>query len=141
MIVTHKYKLKPSESQAKIMLNWITMLRSHYNYCLRDRIEAYEEVKAPRLGEYCDLRTKAHCTPLTCSISKNSNLGEPFKKNGKKRSAYEQQSSELPRLKKSHPWYKLIHSTVLQQNLRRLDKAFQNFFQAGKGYPRAKSQW
>lgn len=139
MIVTHKYKLKPSESQEKIILNWISMLRSHYNYCLRDRIEAYEEVKTPRLGEYCDLRTKAHCTPLTCSVSKNSNLGEPFKNNGKKRNAYEQQSSELPSLKKSHPWYKTIHSTVLQQNLRRLDKAFQNFFD-GRGYPKFKKR-
>ncbi|WP_342596872.1 transposase [Cyanobacterium aponinum UTEX 3222] len=140
MIVTHKYKLKPSESQEKIILNWITMLRSHYNYCLRDRIEAYEEVKTPRLGEYCNLRTKAHCTPLTCSVSKNSNLGEPFKNNGKKRNAYEQQSSELPSLKKSHPWYKAIHSTVLQQNLRRLDKAFQNFFDGGRGYPKFKKR-
>lgn len=48
MIVTHKYKLKPSESQEKIILNCISMLRSHYNYSLRDRIEAYEEVKATR---------------------------------------------------------------------------------------------
>ncbi|MTF38326.1 RNA-guided endonuclease InsQ/TnpB family protein [Cyanobacterium aponinum] len=139
MIVTHKYKLNPSESQEQKMRDWISMLSSHYNYCLRDRIEAYEEVKAPRLGEYCDLRTRDSRTPLTCSISKNSNLGEPFKNNGKKRNAYEQQSSELPSLKKSHPWYKTIHSTVLQQNLRRLDKAFQNFFD-GRGYPKFKKR-
>ena len=139
MIVTHKYKIRPSVSQQQVIKDWINKLRSHYNYCLRDRIEAYEQVKYPKLGEYCDLKTKAHCYPLTCSISKNSSLGEPFKKSGKKRSAYEQQSSELPILKKFRPWYKIIHSTVLQQNLRRLDRAFQNFFD-GRGYPKFKKR-
>jgi putative transposase len=67
-------------------------------------------------------------------------LGEPWKKGGKKRSAYEQQSSNLPILKKERPWYSQIHSTVLQQNLRRLDAAFKKFFQEGKGYPKFKSR-
>lgn len=115
------------------------MLRSHYNFCLRDRIEAYEQVKSPKLGNYSDLRTKASCCPLTCSISPNSQLGEPFKKAGKKRNAYEMQSSELPILKKARPWYKKIHSTVLQPNLRRLDTAFKNFFD-GRGYPKFKTR-
>jgi len=139
MIVTHKYKLNPSQSQEQVMRDWISMLRSHYNFCLRDRINAYEEVQAPRMGNYSDLKSKAPCCPLTCSVSKNSSLGDPYKKNGKKRSAYEQQSSELPILKKTHPWYKAIHSTVLQQNLRRLDTAFQNFFD-GRGYPKFKKR-
>jgi putative transposase len=51
------------------------------------------------------------------------------------------QSSELPLLKKARPWYKNIHSTVLQQNLRRLDTSFQNFFtQKDRGYPRFKTK-
>lgn len=49
------------------------------------------------------------------------------------------QSSELPTLKKTRVWYKKIHSTVLQQNLRRLDTAFKNFFD-GKGYPKFKTR-
>ena len=49
------------------------------------------------------------------------------------------QSSELPFLKQARPWYKNIHSTVLQQNLRRLKTAFQNFFD-GKGYPKFKTR-
>jgi putative transposase len=91
------------------------------------------------MGNYCDLRTHGKCCPLTCSISKNSSLGEPFKTNGKKRSSYETQSSELPNLKKARPWYQKIHSTVLQQNLRRLNTAFKNFFE-GKGYPKFKTK-
>ena len=120
MILAYKYKLKASLSQEIIMTNWVSMLRSHYNFCLRDRIEAYEQVKYPKLGNYSDLKTKAPCCPLTCSISPQSQLGEPFKKSGKKRNAYEMQSSELTFLKQARPWYKKIHSTVLQQNLRRL---------------------
>ncbi|MDJ0730160.1 MAG: transposase [Crocosphaera sp.] len=139
MIIAYKYKLKPSPSQEITMTNWLSMLRSHYNFCLRDRISAYEQVKSPKLGNYSDLKTKAPCCPLTCSISDQSQLGEPFKKAGKKRNAYEMQSSELPVLKKARPWYKTIHSTVLQQNLRRLDTAFKNFFE-GRGYPKFKTR-
>ncbi len=139
MILAYKYKLKVSPSQEITMTNWLLMLRSHYNFCLRDRIEAYEQVKSPKLGNYSDLKTKGDCCPLTCSISHQSQLGEPFKKSGKKRNTYEMQSSELPVLKKARPWYKNIHSTVLQQNLRRLDTAFKNFFE-GRGYPKFKTR-
>lgn len=139
MIIAYKYKIHPNTSQKAIMENWLNMLRSHYNYCLRDRINSYEQVSQPKLGNYCDIRTKAECCPLTCSISKNSGMGEPFKTNGKKRSAYEMQSSELPILKKARQWYQQIHSTVLQQSLRRLNAAFHNFF-SGRGYPKFKTR-
>ncbi|MGK7880405.1 MAG: RNA-guided endonuclease InsQ/TnpB family protein [Crocosphaera sp.] len=139
MILAYKYKLKASASQEIKMTNWLSMLRSHYNFCLRDRIEAYEQVKFPKLGNYSDLKTKAPCCPLTCSISNKSQLGGAFKKSGKKRNALEMQSSELPSLKKARPWYKKIHSTVLQQNLRRLETVFENFFD-GRGYPQFKTR-
>lgn len=139
MILAHKYKLKPSKTQQEIMRRWLAMLRSHYNFGLRDRMEAYEQVTQPKLGNYCVLRTQAECCPLTSCISKNSNLGEPFRVNGKKRNAYEMQSSELPSLKKARPWYQKVHSTVLQQNLKRLDTAFKNFFE-GKKYPKFKTR-
>jgi putative transposase len=127
MIVAYKYKLKPNCSQVAQMVNWLDLLRCHYNFCLRDRRDSYEQFTQPKLGNYCDLRTKAECCPLTCSVSKNSQLGEPYKGN-KKRNAYEMQSSELPSLKQARPWYKGVHSTVLQQNLRKLDTAFKNFW-------------
>lgn len=139
MLVSYQFKLKPKLSQVAVMEQWLSMLRAHYNFCLRDRIESYEQVKSPKLGNYCDLDTEAECCPLTCSVSKNSNLGYPYKANGKKRNAYEQQSSELTNLKKTRPWYAEIHSTVLQQNLKRLEVAFKNFFE-GRGYPRFKTK-
>ena len=121
------------------MANWLNMLRANYNFSLRDRIEAYEQVRSPTLGKYSRLDNQGQCCPLTCSVSKNATIGTPWKNNGKKRSAYEQQSSNLPILKKERPWYKDINSTVLQQNLKRLNKAFDNFFK-GKGYPKFKNR-
>jgi putative transposase len=137
------FKLKPSATQHNLMLKWLDMLRASYNFNLRDRIEAYEQVLAPILGNFSRLNNQGECCPLTCYVSRNSFLGEPWKNSKntiKKRSAYEQQSSNLPLLKQQRPWYKTIHSTVLQQNLRRLDVAFANFFEQGKGYPKFKSR-
>ena len=139
MFVAYCYKLKPSSLQAKKMLNWLNMLRANYNFCLRDRIEAYEQLRFPILGNYSRLDNQGECCALTCSVSQNATIGIPWKNNGKKRNAYEQQSSNLPILKKEKPWYKTINSTVLQQNLKRLHESFNNFFQ-GRGYPRFKNR-
>ena len=64
-----------------------------------------------------------------------------YKKHGKSISYYEQQN-ELPQLKKELPEFKEVYSQVLQDVLRRLDKAFKNFFRRLKqgerraGFPR-----
>ncbi|NEQ81028.1 MAG: IS200/IS605 family element transposase accessory protein TnpB [Moorea sp. SIO2I5] len=133
-------KLKPSRQQEATMSNWLDMLRSQYNYLLRDRIDSYDQAKAPRLGNYCDLKSKGEVCPLTCSVSKSHSIGYPWKnhKNNPRRNAYEAQSSSLPILKKERPWYKAINSTVLQQTLRQLDVAFSKFFKGETGYPKPK---
>lgn len=66
MILAHVYKLKPSTSQSKKMNDWLDMLRAFYNFCLRDRIEAYEQVRSPILGNYSRLDNQGECCPLTC---------------------------------------------------------------------------
>jgi putative transposase len=63
---------------------------------------------------------------------------------------YLQQQNELPAIKKGFPEYASVHSQVLQETLRRLDRAYQNFFRrvaerrnGGKvkaGFPRFKSE-
>ncbi|WP_287360284.1 transposase [Moorena sp. SIO3B2] len=140
MQLGYRYKLKPSRQQEATMNRWLDMLRSQYNYLLRDRIESYSQVKAPRLGNYCDLKSKGEVCPLTCSVSKSHSVGYPWKSNTKnpRRTAYEAQSSSLPILKKQRPWYKGINSTVLQQALRQLDVAFSKFFKGETGYPKPK---
>ena len=73
-----------------------------------------------------------------------------YKKNKTKLSCYDQ-IKEIPKLKKEKPELKEVYSQTLQDVVRRLDKAFQNFFRRieeskkGKiqkpGYPRFKGYW
>ncbi|MBD1878389.1 RNA-guided endonuclease TnpB family protein [Coleofasciculus sp. FACHB-T130] len=143
MFASFVYKLKPSPRQAATMERWLDMLRGQYNFRLKERIEAYEQVRSPILGNYCDIKSQAECCPLTCSVSKSTLYGSPWKTDkktgaGKRRSAWEIQSADLVRLKQERPWYKEMSCVVLQQMLRQLDTAFQNFFEQGRGYPRFK---
>ncbi|WP_293112665.1 transposase [Moorena sp. SIO4G3] len=140
MQLGYSYKLKPNQQQKSKMNRWLDMLRLQYNYLLRDRNDSYDQAKTPRLGNYCELKSGGEACPLTCSVSKNYSIGYPWKKSHKnpRRSAYEAQSSSLPILKKERPWYKSIHSTVLQQTLRQLDVAFAKFFKGETGYPKPK---
>jgi len=124
------------------MARCLHLLRLQYNWRLRERIDAYEQVSAPKLGEYSDIETLAVIYPLTCSVSKSALYGEPWKqpKKGevKKKSTYEQQSSDLPNLKRERPWYKDVPSQPLQQMLKQLDDAFQSFFKGLSDFPKPK---
>ncbi len=140
------YKLRPNVGQSNKMDNWIDMLRSQYNWSLADRITQYNQQFIQ--GDYCDIRTKVEACPLTCFVSKNGATGEPWKdtktdKEGNlknpRRSAGDIQITALPELKKSRPWYADIDSTVLQQNVKRLDTAYKNFFD-GRGFPKFKNR-
>ncbi|MDJ0797871.1 MAG: transposase [Calothrix sp. MO_167.B12] len=146
MLINYVYKLRPNISQSTKMSNWVDMLRSHYNWCLNDRLTQYSQQYIQ--GNYCDIRTKAEACPLTCFVSKNGATGEPWKdskldQEGKaknpRRSAGDIQITALPQLKKSRPWYQTIDSTVLQQNVKRLDTAYKNFYE-GRGFPRFKNR-
>ena len=48
---------------------------------------------------------------------------------------------ELPKVKKALPEYKKIHSQVLQDVLRRLERASKDFSNGIRGYPRFKPAW
>lgn len=124
------------------MDSWLNMLKCQYNFRLAERIEAYQQTRIE--GTYCDLRTQAEITPIACSLSKSALYGGVFKtkKDGSaaKRSGYEIQSADLVNLKATRPWYKEIYSAVLQQMLKQLDTAFQNFFKQGRGFPKFRSR-
>ena len=143
MRVSYQYKLRPNQNQFNVMDSWLDMQRSLYNWLLADRIDGYYQTFI--MGDYCDTRTKAECSPLTCSLSKNSNLHNPWKnpdKNGlvKKRSASLMQDAYLAEMKQTRPWYKTIHSNVLQMLVKRLDTAMEGFFKHGRGFPGFKNR-
>jgi putative transposase len=140
MILAHVYKLKPNNSQSGKMNDWLNMLRSFYNFCLRDRIEAYEQARSPIMGNYSRLDNQGECCPLACSVSKSATVGYPWSNKHEKRSAGHQQSSYLPQLKTFRPWYKRIDANVQQMNLRRLNTAYAKFFDDAGNYPKFKTR-
>ncbi|MEG5061821.1 transposase [Microcoleus sp. A2-C5] len=146
MLTNYIYKLRPNQTQVLKMSAWVNMLRSHYNWCLNDRITQYNQQFIQ--GDYCDIRTYGEVSPLTCFVSKSGATGNPWKddkfdREGKarnpRRSAADIQITALPELKIARPWYAQIDSTVLQQNVKRLDTAYKNFFE-GRGFPRFKNR-
>src|SRR5437773_1880491 len=65
---------------------------------------------------------------------------EAYRRAGKSMNYYDQ-ANQLPAVKEARPEYKSIHSQVLQDVLRRVDRAFGAFFRrvkagAAPGYPR-----
>jgi len=146
LLTNYVYKLHPNQTQDSKMSNWVDMLRSHYNWCLNDRITQYNQQLIQ--GNYCDIRTQSEVSPLTCYVSKNGATGNPWKdsktdKEGKiknhRRTAGDIQITALPDLKTARPWYSRIDSTFLQQNVKRLDTAYKNFFE-GRGFPKFKNR-
>ncbi len=136
MILGYCYKLRQNISQSRAIDRWIDLLRANYNWSLADRIDAYYQRYI--CGDYCDLRTKVVISPLSCLLG--GATGNPWSNKGKKRSPVNIQITELPNLKQARPWYDEIDSTVLQQNLRRLDNAYNNFFQQNRGFPKFKNR-
>ncbi|NJO93513.1 MAG: hypothetical protein HC820_02505 [Hydrococcus sp. RM1_1_31] len=137
MQVAWKFKLIPSPTQSKTLTQWQQRIRALVNLCLADRIDSYNQTFA--LGEFCDLRSKGVASPLFCSVNKSASLGNPWKVNdpskrrgtgafNPRRSAYEMHSNLSTTWRSSKPWYSEVSADVLQQAIRNLDKAFQNFF-------------
>jgi putative transposase len=54
--------------------------------------------------------------------------------------SYTKYSKQLPQLKKEYTWLKEVDSIALQQSLKDLDRAFQNFFSGKNNYPKFKSK-
>jgi putative transposase len=63
-----------------------------------------------------------------------------YKETGQGLSYYDQQK-QLPSFKAKHPEYQKVPSQSLQDVLRRLDHAFQNFFAKRAGFPRFKDKF
>lgn len=163
--VAYKFKLRLNSAQSAQLEEWQHLVGYVQNRSLGDRIYSYsktfvegaycdlyakQEINIEHL--YCDIETKAICSPIYCSVNKSASLGTPWKENnpnlwrGKKeglqqkefnprRSALEMHSSWLPDLKSERPEYKQVYSNVLQQALRNVDKASSNFFAGRAEFP------
>lgn len=124
MRTCYQYRLKPTKEQAKVIDNILDMLRCQYNYQLAQRFNWYEQNR-------CSID---RCSLVVCHLPE---LAE-------KPNRFSQQAS-LTQLKQDRPWYKSIHSQVLQEVPKRVEIAFDKWLAGdsnGKksGRPRFKAQ-
>jgi putative transposase len=124
MLLTHQYKLNPTDTQALTLETWGELLRRHWNYAL---------------GQRLDWLNRTRCPIDRCSLVSES-IGEIPEKVD-----YYSQASELRQTKERFPEYKEIYADCQQQNLMRLDKAWKRWLvpdKSGKrgGRPRFKKR-
>ncbi|NEO16005.1 MULTISPECIES: transposase [unclassified Moorena] len=105
MRIAYQYRLKPTKYQQTKIDNWLSMLCAQYNYLLADRFYWYEQN-----------RCSINACPLVCHLPELRDNPD-----------YYSQKKTLPNLKKTHPWYKEIHSQVLQDVVKRVKLAFDRF--------------
>ncbi|MDJ0620633.1 MAG: transposase [Calothrix sp. MO_192.B10] len=102
MRTSYQYKIKPTKLQREKIDNILEMLRHQYNYLLAQRFDWYEQNR-------CSID---RC-PLVCHLPEL-----------KEKPNYYNQKASLTQLKKDRPWYKDIHSQVLQEVPKKVELAF-----------------
>lgn len=123
MNITHQYKLLPTNAQKVTMNRWLDMCRAEYNYLLAERFNWWERN-----------RNDINSCPLICHLPEL-----------KDNSDYYSQKRGLVPLKQDRPWYKSIHSQVLQDCVNRVKLAFDRFIKGDvsgsrSGKPRFKAK-
>ncbi|MEH2125865.1 RNA-guided endonuclease InsQ/TnpB family protein [Nostoc sp.] len=108
----------------KIIDNTLDMLRCQYNYQLGQRFEWFEQ-------RFC---SRDRCSLVVCHIPELKDKPNRFS-----------QQATLTQLKKDRPWYKSIHSQVLQEVPKKVELAFDRWLKGdvnGKrsGKPRFKAK-
>ena len=121
MRTSYQYRLQPNKEQAAKIDNTLEMLRYQYNYQLAQRFDWYDKNR-------CSID---RC-PLVCHLPELSEKPNRFS-----------QQAGLKQLKKERPWYKAIHSQVLQEVPKKVEIAFDRWLKGdcnGKksGRPRFK---
>jgi IS605 OrfB family transposase len=125
VIKSYKYRLYPNKQQIRKLTETLNECRELYNASLQERRDAYNFHIKQHSNYYDEATRKQRTSELTTS--------------------YYDQAKQLPEIKELREEYKDIHSQVLQDVLRRVDKAFQAFFRRVKcgetpGYPRYKGR-
>ena len=102
--LAYKFKLKPTTAQVAIFDDWLEQCRRVYNYALRERKDWYKS--------------------RSCRIDACSLQSEYIIPASSPRPTYSSQCKALTQARKNSPQLLRVQSQVLQQTLRRLEKAF-----------------
>jgi putative transposase len=163
MLVRWNFKMLPTKIQEVTLSEWLVTLRKHRNFALRERSIGFETNNKDAnstieyaYGAYCDLVDKVEygsCCPLTCPIIKHGVIPTDFslatklsrltdKVTGEKTKVVKWDSpggiqmKVTTHLRNTLDSFASIESTVLQNNISKLDTAFNNFWKCGRGYPK-----
>lgn len=116
--LTYTYRVHPDIDKEAKMLLWLEQCRRVYNYALRQRKDWINSRK---------------CRVDACSLAHEYIISAhtPYPD-------YYKQQNALTQAKKNIPEFKAVHSQVLQDALKRLDRAFKMRTERGFGFPRFK---
>ncbi|MDJ0735523.1 MAG: transposase [Nostocaceae cyanobacterium] len=116
--LTYSYRIYPGLDQEAQMLDWLEQCRRVYNYALAERKDWMNSRKCP--VNACSIRHE-YIIPVDVSYPD-----------------YYKQQNALTKAKDVIPELKAVHSQVLQDALKRLDKSFKFMQSRGFGFPRFK---
>ncbi|MEM8778884.1 MAG: transposase [Cyanobacteria bacterium P01_G01_bin.49] len=121
LTMTYEFKLQPTSEQIAIIEQTLDVCRSVWNFALLKRKDWCASRKSP---------------VNACSINSEYIISadEPF-------CDYHKQAKQLTEAKKQYPQLKTVHSQVLQQTLRTLDRAWDEMKVRGFGFPRFKNKY
>lgn len=107
----YEFKVKPTSAQVAIFQDGLEQCRQVYNYALRERKDWVNSRKSPI--NVCSIRYE-YIIPADVPAPK-----------------YNSQAVALTQAKKSNPELRKVQSQVLQQTLKRLEKAFKGMWNIG----------
>ena len=121
LTLTYTYKLEPTAEQIEYIENTLNVCRAVWNFALGLR------------KDWC----KSRSSPINaCSIEGEyiMSVDEPFPN-------YHVAAKQLTEAKKNNDWLKSANAQVLQQTLRKLDRAWDDMQKRGFGFPRFKNKY
>ncbi|MFL5628691.1 MAG: RNA-guided endonuclease InsQ/TnpB family protein [Ktedonobacteraceae bacterium] len=123
LMKSYKFRLYPTKKQVETLEWTLDHCRDLYNAALDERKSAYRVTRKVPVAMWGSVATVNEAAARGLSIS------------------YHEQALQLPQIKEICPEYKQIHSQVLQDVLKRVDKGMKAFFRRVKngekaGYPR-----
>jgi len=116
--LTYEFKLKPTTGQTAIFEDWLEQCRRVYNYALAERKDWFKS---------------RSCQINGCSIRSEFIIGAETK-----RPTYASQCKSLTTARANIPALAAVAVHVLQQTLKRLEKAFVSMWEQKHGFPRFK---
>ncbi|MEG3924751.1 transposase [Microcoleus sp. D3_18a_C4] len=116
--LVYEFKLKPTAGQIAIFEDWLEQCRRVYNYALAERKHWFES--------------------RSCRINACSIRSEFIIRAETKRPTYASQCKSLTTARANIPTLAAVQVHVLQQTLKRLEKAFVSMWEQKHGFPRFK---